>query len=131
VNSRRYQPLQQNSCSLAETSRALQIAPRNAEVLDVQKRLELDRTLEQLTTRVERNPNDHAAKAQLEQVVSEANKLQLASPITITNLARAHAVLGNQAQATENVDKALQINPNLAPALMLKNRMNMANVTPH
>jgi lipopolysaccharide biosynthesis regulator YciM len=80
---------------------------------------------------LERSPNDHAAKAQLDQVVSEASKMQLASPVTITNLARANAALGNQAQAAENVDKALRIDPNLARALILKNRINMANVTPH
>jgi hypothetical protein len=90
-----------------------------------------DRDLERLTTRLEQSPNDHAAKAQLGQVVSEASKTQLASPVTITNLARAHAALGNQAQAAENVDKALRINPNLAPALILKNKMNMATVAPH
>ena len=42
---------------------------------------------------------------------------------TITNLAKAHAALGNQAQATVNLDKVLRINPNWAPALILKNRM--------
>ena len=51
--------------------------------------------------------------------------------LSITNLARAHAALGNQTQATEYVDKALQIDPNLAPALILKNKMNMTNGTPH
>ena len=120
-----------NGAAEQNVNKALQIAPRNAEAMDVKKRLELDRNLEQLTTRLERSPNDHAAKAQLDQVVSEASKMQLASPVTITNLARAHAALGNQAQAAENVDKALRIDPNLAPALILKNRINMANVTPH
>jgi tetratricopeptide (TPR) repeat protein len=110
--------------------KALRIAPQNVEAAAVQKRLELDQNLAQLTTAVEHSPNDPNAKAQLDQVVRQASQMQLASPVTITNLARAHAALGNQTQATENVDKALQINPNLAPALILKNKMNMTSVTP-
>jgi tetratricopeptide (TPR) repeat protein len=120
-----------NGAAEQNINKALQLAPQNTEVIDLRKRLELDRNLEQLTARVEQRPNDDAAKAQLNRVVLEAGEMQIASPVTITNLARAHAALGNHAQATENVDKALRINPNLAPALILKNRMNTMSVTPH
>jgi tetratricopeptide (TPR) repeat protein len=120
-----------NGAAERNLTKALKIAPTNVEAVAVQKRLELDRNLEQFTARVEQSPNDPNAKAQLEQVVHEAGQMQLASPVTITNLARAHAALGNQAQAIENVDKALRINPGSAPALILKNSMNMANVPSH
>jgi len=113
-----------NDVAEQNINKALQMAPRNAEAINLQKRLELDRNLEGLVTRVEQNPSDVAAKGQLSQVVSEASKMQIASPVTIVNLARAHAALGNQAQAIEHADKALRINPNLAPAINLKKRLS-------
>jgi tetratricopeptide (TPR) repeat protein len=112
-------------------NKALQIAPRDPAVMAVEKRLELDRNLEQLTARMEQNPNDNAARAQLDQVVQEASKIPLASPVTLTNLARAHAALGNQVQANATIEKALRIDPNLVPALVLKDSMNIANMPRH
>jgi len=56
--------------------------------------------------------------------VREVAPLKPASPETIANLARAQAVLGGQAQAKLNVDKALMIDPNSAPAIELKRRIH-------
>jgi tetratricopeptide (TPR) repeat protein len=122
--------LGQNADAEQNVKKALQAAPQNTEALRLVKRLELDRNLEQLSARVEQNPSDQAAKSQLGQVVSDASKIPIASPVTSVNLARAHAALDNQAQAKENLDKALRINPNLTEAVELRNRLNQRVVGP-
>jgi hypothetical protein len=40
------------------------------------------------------------------------------------NPARAQAVLGDKGQANVNIDKVLKINPNFAPAMVLKDKIN-------
>jgi tetratricopeptide (TPR) repeat protein len=112
-----------NATADQNVQKALQVAPQDAATLQLKKRLLLDRELEQLTSMVEKDPNDQAAKGQLGQEVAEASKMPIASPVTTVNLARAHAALGNQAQAMESVKKALQINPTLQDAIALQNRL--------
>ena len=64
--------------------------------------------------------------------MSETNKMPVASPTTLSNLARAQAVLGDKGQANVNIDKVLKINPNFAPAMVLKDKINsMAFEQPH
>jgi len=112
-----------NASADQNVQKALQVAPQDAAALQLKNRLLLDRDLQQLTSKVEKDPNDQVAKGQLAQVVAEATKVPIASPVTTVNLARAHAALGNQAQAMESTKKALQINPNLQEAITLQNRL--------
>ena len=109
-----------NQAAQTNVAKALALSPQLPAALDLKKRLELDSNLEKLSTLVQQNPNDEAAKSQLSTVVTQASSMQIASPVTITNLARAHALLGNQTQAKENIDKALKIDPKFAPAVTLK-----------
>jgi tetratricopeptide (TPR) repeat protein len=112
-----------NATADQNVQKALQVAPQDAAALQLKKRLLLDRDLEQLTSMVEKDTNDQAAKGQLAQVVAEASKIPIASPVTTVNLARAHAALGNQAQAIESTKIALQINPTLQDAIALQDRL--------
>jgi len=112
-----------NAAAEANVNKVLQVALQMQQAVDLKKRIELDRNLEQLTAQVEANPNDQAARTQLGNVVSNATGMQIASPVTITNVARAHAALGNQAQARENVNTVLKISPNFQPAATPRNKM--------
>jgi tetratricopeptide (TPR) repeat protein len=100
--------------------KALALSPQLPAALDLKKRLEIDSNLQKLSSAVEQNPNDQAAKDQLSTLVSQASSMQIASPVTMTNLAKAHVLLGNSAQAKVIVDKALKIDPKFAPAIALK-----------
>jgi tetratricopeptide (TPR) repeat protein len=102
----------------------LQASPRDPQGLQLKQRLELDQNLEQLSTRIEHNASDEAAKSELTQLIGQTQTTPIASPVTMANIARAHAALGNQAQARENLDKALKINPSLPAALNLKAKLN-------
>jgi len=113
-----------NTAAQENVTRALTASPQDAKALSLQKRLELDRNLEQLTATVEKNPSDTTAKSNLNQVVNEASKLQIASPVTTLNLAKAHAALGNADQAGVNMNRAVRINPNLGRAIALPQRPN-------
>ncbi len=117
-----------NTAAEAKIEKVLKEAPQLPAALELKKRIELDRNLAALTSQVEQNPIDAAAKAKLANTVSEVAHLKIANPETITNVARAQAALGDQAKAQANVDKALTINPNLAPAIQLKKQIK--TITP-
>jgi len=112
-----------NSGAQENVAKALQAAPSNSDAVALQKRLQLDSDLTQLTAKVKNNPNDVAAKSQLSQVVTDLGKTQIASPVTTLNMASAHSALGNEAQAAASVTKALQIDPNLKEAMGFQNKL--------
>jgi tetratricopeptide (TPR) repeat protein len=116
--------LGENTAAQENVTKALTASPQDAKALGLQKRLELDRNLEQWTATVEKNPGDATAKSNLNQVINEAGKLQIASPVTTLNLAKAHAALGNTDQAKANMSKAVRINPNLGRAIALPQKPN-------
>ncbi len=121
-----------NDSAENRVNKILQAAPQNLEAVQLKARIELDRKLEQLTTQVERNPEDHAARIQLGGIVSETSRMPVASPKTLSNLARAQVVLGDKAQARDNVDKVLKIDPNSTPAIILKDKIKaMVVERPH
>jgi tetratricopeptide (TPR) repeat protein len=118
--------------SAAETriGRVLKEAPQLPAALELKKRIELDRRLSALTSQVEQNPNNAAAKAELAGAVRELDKFQIVNPKTMVNVAQAQKVLGDQNKALANVDKALKINPNLVPAIQLKSQLKISTVPP-
>jgi len=109
----------------ARIGKALKVAPKLSTALELKKRLDLDRNLADLTSKVEQNPGDTGAKTKLETTVKELDRFRIASPETVTNVARAHSVLGDQAKAKENLEKALTIKPNLAPAIRLNEQIKV------
>jgi tetratricopeptide (TPR) repeat protein len=119
-----------NTAAEANVKKALKEAPQLPAALELKKRIELDRNLAALASQVEQNPNNAAAKAKLANTVSEFTHLKIANPMTISNIARSQAALGDKAKAQANVDKALKISPNLAPAIQLKKQIKAVTVPP-
>ena len=103
--------------------------PHLPAAIDLKKRIELHEEVDSLTSQVEQDPGDTAARARLTSAVREAARLPIASPERMTNLARAQRVLGDSAKARENVERALRIDPNLRPAIQLQGQITTA--VPH
>lgn len=96
--------------------KALQRDPNAQGAQELQKKIISFHNLDSMATQVEKHPDDPAAKQQLQQAVNQASQQPTANPGALTKIAKAQAVLGQQEKATENVNKALQINPNLMEA---------------
>jgi tetratricopeptide (TPR) repeat protein len=95
---------------------ARQHDPIAAGAQELQKKIIAVQKLDSMVTQVEKDPGDPAAKQQLQQTLSQASQQPTANPAALTKIAKAQIVLGQQEKATENVNKALQINPNLTEA---------------
>jgi len=114
-----------NESAASETlQKAIQADPKAPEVLALQHRIEIARTLDRLATQVESDPNDAAARAELSRTLSEASQMQFANPQALTNIARAEAVVGSPAKAREHADKALAIDPSSHAARRVKMRID-------
>ena len=107
----------------AKLQAVLQKSPQLPEAMALKKRIDLDKSLTTLTAQVEQNPHNESAKASLQQAVKESSTLKIASPVFITKLAQAQAAVGNSKQALVLADKALQIQPKLAAAEAVKQRI--------
>ncbi len=115
--------LGRNEEARASFNKASQLAPQHPKVLELERRLELDNKLADLAAKAEQQPNNSAAREELQKTLKEASSHPIASPVTIANIARAQTALGDQTQARSNVEKALKIDPNLAQAIQLKSKM--------
>jgi tetratricopeptide (TPR) repeat protein len=104
----------------------LRNAPQLAEAKQLKQRIELDRKLVSLSETLQRDAANAAAKAELARAVEQAAKVKIANPTTFTNLARAQAVLGQDAAATQSVNKALVIQPDFKDAVVLKERLGVS-----
>lgn len=71
----------------------LQKAPDLPEAKDLNNKMILSDRLKELTTHVEAAPQDTAAKAQLDQTVSQLAKSRIANPKTLQAVTRAQAAL--------------------------------------
>lgn len=107
----------------AKLKTALEKSPQLPAAIALEKRIELNKNLNALTTQVEQNPGNEAARANLQQTVAQGSALKISSPVMITNLARAQAAVGNQQQAVKLADQALKIQPNLAEAAAVKQQL--------
>ena len=114
----------------ANLQKALRTDPQSVEALQLKKRIELTHNLISLTSRVEQNPKDATAKTELEKTVAEVTRYPIASPTTLTTVARAQVVMGDRKQALSTVEKALTINPNLAPAKQVKSQIKTMMLQP-
>jgi tetratricopeptide (TPR) repeat protein len=119
-----------NTAAEMRISNILKAAPQLHDALELKNRIELERNLIALASQVEQNPTDAAAKAKLAHTVKEVTPLNIANPKTIANVAHAQALLGEHAKAQANVDKALEINPNLTPAIQLRKQLKSMSVSP-
>lgn len=99
-----------------DVKKALQADSNAPDARELQNRINAFHNLDSATSEAENHPGDPAAKAQLQQAVTQASQQPTANPVALTKIANAQAILGQHEKATENVNKALQINPNLADA---------------
>jgi tetratricopeptide (TPR) repeat protein len=106
----------------AETTlrRAMQHSPALPQAQELDQRIKLDQNLTSLTSQVAQNPNDTGAKQKLQEVVTQADQLHIASPVLMSHLAGAQAALGDRKKALSWAETALSIKPNLAEAKQLK-----------
>jgi tetratricopeptide (TPR) repeat protein len=101
---------------------ALQKNPKFAEAENLRTRMQVEANLPALTEKVENQPSE-AANAALKQSVASLTSAPVLNPVTLSNIARAQAALGDRAAAIANVNKALRINPNTPGALQVKARI--------
>ena len=119
----------QDELARQNLNKALQANPHLQEAQELKHKFELSDNLEALTAKVAQTPSDAAAKTELQNTTSELNKIGVANPKILTNMARAYGVLGNNEQAHATVDKAIKIDPNLSAAKEVKSRLVMVNPT--
>src|SRR4051794_14020323 len=93
--------------------------PELPEANDLSKKIELSDRLKVQTAKAEAAPNDAAARAQLDQTVSQVNQTRIANPTTLHNVTRAQTILKTQPVA---------IRPN---AVMNPNLRNRLAIEPH
>ncbi len=98
----------------AHLDQALQAGPALPKATELKKRIEFDDKLTALTQEVERNPGNAVAKAQLGQAANQVSQLPVASPVLLNKMARAQAVLGNNAAAESLASKVRKIDPRMA-----------------
>lgn len=96
--------------------KALERDPSARDARELQNKIIAVRKLDSMAAEVEKHPGDPAARAQLQQTLSQASQQTTANPVALTKIANAQVVLGQHEKASENVNKALQINPNLTEA---------------
>ena len=76
---------------------------------------------------LQNNPNDGASRKALESNVGFLQGRPFKDPATIAKIARAEYALGQDANAKQNLQKALQADPKQQAALQLKQRMEVAS----
>ena len=110
--------------------KALQASPGLPAAQALKQKIELTNKMRALTSHVEASPEDTAAKAELENTVTQVNKIGVANPETLTEMANAYKVLGKHDQALVTVDKALAINPTSPAATHVKADIKAAQSEP-
>ena len=98
--------------------------------VELKNRIDVDRRLAAQSAQLEQHPADAAVKESLQRTVSEATRLSVASPVLLANIARAQAVVGNQAAAQSLADKALTIDPSLTTAKQVQMQIRATKIQP-
>lgn len=102
---------------------ALAVDPKFQEANALKARIEAQPKLQTLTKQVEQDPKNDAAKAQLKQTIQTVTQVPVVNPVTLANLAKAQAAVGETEAANASVNKALKINPKLTEAVELKAKL--------
>ena len=85
--------------------------------------IKLGNALLEITTKtreLEQRPTDKSAREELANAVQSVTGRPISDPQALTTVARAQVALGNDDSALNNLDKALQKDPNLREAAQLK-----------
>jgi len=105
--------------------KALQRDPNASGAREVQQRIIAVRNLDLVTSEAQKHPDDPNIKAQLEQTVNQVVRQPSANPLALAKIAKAQVILGQHDKAAENVNKALQIDPNLTEAKKIQTTILM------
>jgi len=77
------------------------------------------------TTALQNQPQDQQTRATLQSQVSKIESRPFKDPTILANLARAQFALGDESKAESNLNTALAAAPSLAPAVELKNKIEL------
>jgi hypothetical protein len=77
------------------------------------------------TTALQNKPQDQQTRAVLQSQVSKIESRPFKDPTILATLARAQFALGDESKAESNLNTALAAAPNLAPAVELKNKIEL------
>lgn len=99
------------SAAKQNLQKALAQSPALPQAISLEHKIATVDNVKNLTKEVEQNPQNTSAKQSLQTQLSEASKLQIASPTAITQIARGQAAVGNYSQAVVNANKAAAIAP--------------------
>jgi tetratricopeptide (TPR) repeat protein len=83
--------------------------------------------IDKQTTALQSNPNDETTRKSLETNVSDLKNRPFKNPQIIASLAKAQYALGREADAKQNLEKALKADPTLQPAQELKAKIEIAD----
>ncbi len=97
------QPAQEN------LNKALQLDPQQPTALELKSKIVSVGRLQQLTSTVQREPVNGAARQQLEEAAAEVDRMPLANPQALTSLAKAQQIMGNEEAAQQTEKKAMAI----------------------
>jgi tetratricopeptide (TPR) repeat protein len=101
--------------------KATQANPTDPSAHELQRKIAAVDNLKQLTSQVEADPANSAAKARLARTLDQTSQMKLANPDALTQVARAQTALGENTKALENTQKVLAITPNSPAAHQLQN----------
>jgi tetratricopeptide (TPR) repeat protein len=85
--------------------------------------VEIDKTTHDLQSK----PQDQQTRAALQTQVAKLGARPLKDPIILASLANAQFALGDENKAASILKRALAATPNLAPAVELKNKIELVN----
>lgn len=112
--------------------KAIQANPTDRSAQELQKKIAAIDSLKELSSKVEADPADSAAKAKLANTLDQTSQMKIANPDALIQVARAQTALGQHTQALENTQKVLAINPNSPTAHQLQNSIKTRIATsPH
>jgi len=103
--------------------KALHADPRSTEALALKQKIDAIQQLDRLTAKVKSNPQNAAAKEELDQHLAQATREPIANPDALAKVAQAQAAIGNQQEAVRNAEKVIKISPNSAAAIELRRSM--------
>jgi len=112
------------AASEATVDKGLQSAPQAPGLQELKNKIQIYKQLKNLTSTVEKDPSNTAAKAQLQDATHRATSITTASPQLVNDLAAAEFAVGHTDEATALNTKALAIAPTSKNAIQLQERIS-------
>ena len=119
-----------DSAATATLAQALRIDPNAPKAAELQQKIEVLHNLESLAARVEKNPGDPNARAELASSVAKVSSAAIANPKALMTIARAQAAIGEHDKALVTAETAVKVNPVSIEATALRNAISARVVLP-